>query len=568
MKKNIVLLLATVCTVLLMQGEESVTLQFVEKYSPSFNTSYANSSILPKQERLSSNAGDLNATYDENMPDSIITCINAALDIWSSKIGTSVPIYFEFRYQDLGENDIVSTIKYDEHEGKWIPSSLKATLTDNSARDSITPDAIIQINNSIDWDCSFGENQAFEKYNLSVGLLRAISRAFGFGSSIKTDRRGNLSFGVQDRYTDFDELIFSSKGTWLKNLSEDQLPNFVAPTDGMDIYALKQSPQYKMYAPPTYEQYRSLVYLDNKESLMHYDLGIGNRYLTVDDVTSEILGALGWNVRDNTSVKIVGNGIGENGIASAYSSHSFSIEREGGSGTIQNPHWEYSLPLKGGNYTVVKTGNTLNFEIPAIDDETKYEININGDIYGRITFTGMLNGKEVIDNYRISLELKPYIMNVEITKIENNTLYDSYNAYYAVEYRGADEITVSVEMEYGTKVPTWYIKEPFRATGIVDHIASPFYAWIDFTVENNYGKDVATIELGPNGTVLNKSKVAAIQKRSNNECHHINIYDIYGNFIAKVKSLSNLQNLQSGIYILKYYNKDNYCYQTLKHLVK
>ena len=67
MKKAIVLLLATVCTAFLIQWEKSVTLQFVEKYSPSFNASYANSSILPKQERLSSNAGDLNATYDENM---------------------------------------------------------------------------------------------------------------------------------------------------------------------------------------------------------------------------------------------------------------------------------------------------------------------------------------------------------------------------------------------------------------------------------------------------------------------------------------------------------------------
>lgn len=362
MKKAIVLLLATVCTALIMQGEELVTLQFVEKYSPSFNADYANSPIQPKQERLSSNAGDLKATYDESMPDSITTCIKAALDIWASKIGTTVPIYFEFQYQDLGENDIVSTIQYAEYNGKWIPNALKSTLIGDKDRVDPTPDALIQINNNVDWDCSYGENQPLGKYNLAVGLLRAISRAFGFGASIKADRRGNLSFGVQDSYTDFDELIFSSNGTWLKNLSENQLAGFAAPTGGVEIYALKQSSQYKMYAPPSYEQYRSLVYLDNKESLMHYDLGLGNRYLTIDDVTSDILGALGWNVRDNTSVKIVGDGIGENGIASAYTSHSFTIEQKGSSGSIQNPRWEYSLPLKGGDYTVIKTGNALNLK--------------------------------------------------------------------------------------------------------------------------------------------------------------------------------------------------------------
>lgn len=462
MKKAIVILLATVFTAFLIHGEESVTLQFVEKYSPNCNANYGNSSILPKQERLNSNAGDLNATYDENMPDSIITCINAALDIWSSKIGTSVPIYFNFRYQDLGENDIVSTIKYDEHEGKWIPCSLKATLLNDTIRIAPTPDAIIQVNSNIDWDCSYKENQPLGKYNLSVGLLRAISRAFGFGTSIKTDRRGNLSFGVQDSYTDFDELIFSSNGTWLKNLSESQLPDFVAPSNGVDIYALKQSPQYKMYAPPAYEQYRSLVYLDNKESLMHYDLGIGNRYLTVDDVTSDILSALGWNVRDNASVKIVGNGIGENGIASAYTSHSFTIEQAGSSGSIQNPHWEYSLPLKDGDYTVVKIGNTLNFEIPAIDDETKYEININGDIYGRITFTGTLNGKEVSDNYRISLELKPAITDIQIIDVVNNPATYSYDVHYVVYYRGAEKITVSVEEEYGARMPNMGLQRAFQ----------------------------------------------------------------------------------------------------------
>lgn len=43
---------------------------------------------------------------------------------------------------------------------------------------------------------------------------------------------------------------------------------------------------------------------------------------------------------------------------------------------------------------------------------------------------------------------------------------------------------ISVEEEYGSRLKTWHINEPFYVKGVADHITAPFYAWIDFIVEN------------------------------------------------------------------------------------
>ena len=110
--KKILLLLTAVCLFPFAWGDDVVYLQYVENFSPVYNSGYADSPIQPKEERLNSNAGDLIAYYDESMPDSIKMCIDAAIDIWASKIGTTVPLYFNFRYEDIGGNDIVTTVQY------------------------------------------------------------------------------------------------------------------------------------------------------------------------------------------------------------------------------------------------------------------------------------------------------------------------------------------------------------------------------------------------------------------------------------------------------------------------
>ena len=265
-------------------------------------------------------------------------------------------------------------------------------------------------------------------------------------------------------------------------------------------------------------------------------------------------------------VEIVREDVDESGRSSAYVSHSFSIE-QAESGSIENAQWEYHLPLKNGSDTLINSSNdAAAFDIPAIDDKNKYAIDEGGIINGIVSFKGTLNGETIEDEFPIGLELKPYIIRAEITQIVDNAPYDSYDAYYVVEYRGANSITVSFEIEYGTKVPTWIIDTPLKACGVVDHIASTVYAWIDFDTENEYGKVRTTIELGPDGVVLGTSGIPELTEGGESQDYeYIKVYNLSGVNIATWQE-EEFGTLEQGVYILKYFDSDNRCIKTRKYL--
>ena len=110
-----------------------------------------------------------------------------------------------------------------------------------------------------------------------------------------------------------------------------------------------------MYTPPVYENNKSLIYLDNQNSLMHHSLNNSFRILQVDSVTANVLNKLGWDIKNQQTgdFSIVGDNIPETGITSAYTSHSFFIE---GSGKqfITNRKWTFVLPSTDGSDVIVK----------------------------------------------------------------------------------------------------------------------------------------------------------------------------------------------------------------------
>lgn len=94
-------------------------------------------------------------------------------------------------------------------------------------------------------------------------------------------------------------------------------------------------------------------------------------------------------------------------------------------------------------------------------------------------------------------ELKPHIKAVNILGKECNTPYASYDLHYTVEYTGCDQLEIQLDEEYGSSLQTTYVKEAPLADITTRHIAAAGYAWIDIIAENQYGKDVHTIELSP-----------------------------------------------------------------------
>ena len=180
-----------------------------------------------------------------------------------------------------------------------------------------------------------------------------------------------------------------------------------------DVYisGLVNDSTYRMYTPSTYENGKSLIYLNNSNSLMHYSLNKLDAILQIDTLTANVLNKLGWDV-NATQVEnftIVGVDIPETGITSAYTSHSFNLEGKGKQ-YLNNRKWTFSLQSSDGSDTVVKeTYGDLNFSIDPLKFPNDYNVNINGDIYGKIIFTGDINGENVRIVYNLTLELMPEI---------------------------------------------------------------------------------------------------------------------------------------------------------------
>ena len=568
------------CLMLLFSTEawpqDFETLIFAEKFRANESASIAQT-IPSKEKRLSSSQrGVIDIDIkDASIPDSVKICANVAATLWQPYLNNKFPIKIKVFYEDLDTDDDmrVEVIYYPE-ENVYYPKSLYAQLYDKEMNDENTPvDALIYINKRKPWDCSYNTSINASTRSMTYALMRAIAVSLGFGSSVtqKTIRgKDIIAFSENEGCSIFDEFIFSSQGKYLKDISNignrenPELTAFVQPEQGTYLYALKQDDRHKLYAPEKFEIYKSLIYLDNSESLMHYDLKTGTKPFTVDATTVELLNAIGWGLDTPKTVEIVGQGIDDTGMASAYEGHSFSLKKTSG-GIISEAQWCYTLSLPNGKDTIISQAvNTLSFQIGAVDDESKYLVNVDGDIPGKIMFTGLLDGKKVEDVFYLSLGLKPQIRAVNIIKKESSTLLDYYNLVFNVEYSGAEMLYVCTEEEYNPEVRRRFVYEPFMAHVFIPNIISFNYAWIDIEAENKYGKELYTIELPPFVDYA-RTRTSLNQPEIQNKYAYIEVYDDHGRYIRNILQLNELRMQERGLYILKFYTEKG-CVKTTKYL--
>lgn len=247
---------------------------------------------------------------------------------------------------------------------------------------------------------------------------------------------------------------------------------------------------------------------------------------------------------------IVGDNIPENGVTSAYTSHSFHIEGDGNQ-NITNGNWTFVLPSTDDSDTVVKqsVGNQ-SFLIDAVDNPNRYRIN-NGCICGKIIFTGAINGKSIKAEYNLTLELKPKIFYVDFTKNINDG-YASYNVNCNVDYKGAESLYVSLEEEHSSLLRNQFVREPYLAHFSFNNISSNYYAWLDIKAENEYGSDTYTVELPPIDST--KTKLVIPERKEN--FTFIKVYNTGGLYLKTLKGLEETIYMPSGIYILNFYIGD------------
>lgn len=531
---------------------------FVENYQVS--NSKVVFPIVSKARRSTSSDGlKIHKIYETDMPDTLDLCIKAAIDLWEKSLeDVGINLTLSFSYVEM-QNDIETSVAYQRNEEIYYPTSLARKIGIETSGGSLL-DAYIKINKNTKWMCNHSVDVDNNGINLTNAILRNIAVALGFGSSVIENPKSprTVKFFYSVGHSAFDNMLASSDGSKMESIPNkgarlnQELTDFALGKNG-DVYVLNDNKEYKMYTPSSYEPKKSLVYLDNPASLMNWDMSVASKNLQIDDVTKNILKALGWSpIQRKEDVKIFGRDIDSTGLASSYIEHDFYI---GGADAnyLDNICWKYILPsVEGKENIVIQKNNTKEFTIPKIDDVNKYLININGDIDAKIVLEGEVRGVKISCVYNLALELKPRIKNVEIVKfVSNMPKYDSYDVYYNVKYSGSDELQVGVEEEYSGAIATQIIKEPYYAHVKSTNITAPYYAWIDICAENKYGKDVYTLELPPFVDMQNK-----LSEKSNQQMviNKFVVKDLFGNTKFLTNSCNDLHKLPMGVYFVEAYS--------------
>ena len=307
-----------------------------------------------------------------------------------------------------------------------------------------------------------------------------------------------------------------------------------------------------------------MVYLDNRKSLMHYDLIPGDKQLKIDSTTTELLKKIGWNF-NSTIVTIIGDNIPKTGICSAYDSHSFLLSNPEND-LLSDISWQFLIENKNNEYIpIADASGTTAFEIESVSNHEEYNINPDGDLNGLILCNLKINGVQTQLSYRLSLELSPLIFSVTTPDIIPTSDY-FYNCSFVVDYSGCDHLMVNLEQENMSIIVSDYVYEPFLAHVTVTHISRHLYTWIDLIAENGYGETIETIEIPPfdNG----KIDVQSINTVSRDDINNLryDVYDINGSVIMLNAKYSDLDCLQgSKIYILNTVSGNNEI-KTIKYI--
>lgn len=539
-------------------AQDTVIISYFDTYVPNVGTSDpVTVPIVTKSQRVNSRATTI-ISKNKNLNEDAQKALNYAISVWSAYINFGDTVYIEVLTDKIQEDVKTSVLYTLDDEGMYVPTALHAFLKQIKNRDSTNPDGIITINLDTEWDYNLNENIAPNSKNLAHCLMRAIARIMGFGSTVLIDEQNDYCFQGKNGYNVFDGLISNADGVKLTSIP------LAGGKPNSALKAFIETPQQTFFlngnggskeelAPPPYcLNNQPFACLNDKNSLMSANLCVGDYNLQIDNKTSEVLNSLGWNTSLPLSIKIISDDIADNGLASAYSSHTFRIDK--GTFTIENPQWTFCLPLANGKIeTNLLSDNNLSACISPIGDESIYAKNTDGDIEGILKFLCRINGKEIeAAPFKVYLELKPFIESVNIERVESNYPLQSYNVYYKVKYRGAEQIKVSVEEEHSSILNSLYIKEPFIADGIAKNISSPYYAWIDFIVENKYGESTYTVELQPGGVISN-TDVSLMPGKDVYE-----VYDLNGNRLCVVSSSSEIVTKlhRRGMFIVKHYNGD------------
>lgn len=182
-------------------------------------------------------------------------------------------------------------------------------------------------------------------------------------------------------------------------------------------------------------------------------------------------------------------------------------------------------------------------------------------------FRGTLDGAEVRDIFRVSLEIEPEVKSIYVSKRVPSTdgLYN--DVYFTVRYTGGDYVFYSVEQEQVASLDTHEIEEPYLAHGVARHLISSLRTWITVTVRNAHGSASLKIEVPPLSTDEAAFATAGISAVPDyNETTEAEVFGLSGAKLGTI-AVKDVDLLPRGAYILRI-KRENGSITNLKYFSK
>lgn len=266
--------------------------------------------------------------------------------------------------------------------------------------------------------------------------------------------------------------------------------------------------------------------------------------------------------KDGHRVTIVCDTTVKAGVASAYTSHTFSLDA--GDAQLSSHKWTCLLPLAGGGDEAVagSTGETMT--LMPIDDASRYFHTADNCINAAIGFTGRRpDGTECTASLGIRLDLKPLITQagiVSITPCGYDTTY--YDVEVEVHYAGSRYVHVDVEQEHMPYVLTDFSDSPHYSMFKFTDIDSWGYARINISVKNDYGTDTAVIE------IPRRNHPASVDEVLGDGNHTVEAYTASGQYLGRMHSIDELRATSERLLILRIYDNATDVVRTVKYICR
>ena len=534
--KSLLIFLITVGSVtgIHAQTESSDTIIIIEDYYVSGGTRFLPIDTLtgPYYPRRAMEVrGNIEYDITGNIPDSLSTAIEEAVDTWNKCLaGAYANLCFE--YTSGISADIQTELLYRSgvvDKTTYYTQSLHRHLFHEN--DYQTYDAIIKINAQEDWFIGISDHVVSKK-NLSYAVKRAIALALGFGSSIHKNNRGNIVFSLNNGHSAGDKMIFNSTGTYLSSIPNSRQrssSDIIIFVTGNNLYINQQDSEHGLYAPSSFNEFKSLKYLTNPNSIMYYgDSEILSH--DIDATTIDVLETLGWTFNTSNNIEIIGENIDSTGVTTAYTSHRFYLSPN--DNNLTNRHWEFRVALNNGLYQTISAATSPDFTIPTVQDANTYKHTIDGCLLGEIIFTGNLNGEDITLRYQLTLQLRPYILTVDCFSVTPSQINpNNYDINIGVKYAGSYWLTASAR-ERGTSIAyTYHSNKPYYANMTLSNIRLWDETYVTVSATNQYGTETYAITI-PSEDELEARSVGNEYNLSNKEdkLKIVNVTLSYGSF--------------------------------------